>query len=194
MMTFEMFGAGCFGAVIGFVSWHVFRAGEASFDVRQFAAFVGALLGAAVLSAFPAGTVLFAAYSFGLALGFFILPVLRVLGATLASIDQRLNPYQSGQSSEVKDQSAYIEEHWPEVERVIVAALRRNKGSIGAWKLLPLPLDEAGRVSALRRYARAHPELVSFGGGFGGWTLRLHDKSPNSVERLGRESSDADRS
>src|SRR5207302_7665293 len=54
VMTFEMFGAGCFGAVIGFVAWHVFRAGEASLDVKQLGAFIGALLGAVVLSAFPA--------------------------------------------------------------------------------------------------------------------------------------------
>ena len=57
-MTFETFGAGCFGAVIGFVAWHVVRAGEGSFDVKQLAALVGALLGAVVLSAFPAGTLL----------------------------------------------------------------------------------------------------------------------------------------
>jgi hypothetical protein len=70
-VTFEMFGAGCFGAAIGFVAWQVVRAGETSFDVKQFAALIGALLGAVVLSAFPAGTTLFAAYSSGLALGFF---------------------------------------------------------------------------------------------------------------------------
>jgi hypothetical protein len=33
-MSFEMFGAGSFGAVIGFVAWQVVRTGEASFDVK----------------------------------------------------------------------------------------------------------------------------------------------------------------
>jgi hypothetical protein len=91
-MTFEMLGTGCFGAVIGFVAWHVFRAGEASLDVKQLAAFIGALLGAVVLSAFPAGTTLFAAYSFGLALGFFLVPVSRITGSVVSSMSQGLNP------------------------------------------------------------------------------------------------------
>src|SRR6476660_7865776 len=87
-MTFEMFGAGCFGLVIGFVAWHVFRAGESSLDVKQLAAFIAALLGAVVLSAFPAGTTLFGGYATGLALGFFFIPVSRTIVAVLSSINQ----------------------------------------------------------------------------------------------------------
>jgi len=100
-MTFEMFGAGCFGAVIGFVAWHVFRAGEASLDVKQLAAFIGALLGAVVLSAFPAGTTLFAAYSSGLALGFFLVPASRMIVSLLSSMNQSFSPPRLDTSSEV---------------------------------------------------------------------------------------------
>ncbi len=171
-MTFEMFGAGCFGAVIGFVAWHVFRAGEGSFDVKRLAGFIGALLGAVVLSAFPAGTTLFAAYSSGLALGFFLVPVSRMVVSVLSSLNQSLNPPRLGSSSEVADQVKYIDEHWAEVERVVENALGRNAGSIREYHLLALPLDEAGRVSVLRKYARSYPERTSFGQGILGWTLR----------------------
>jgi len=179
-MTFEMFGAGCFGAVIGFVAWHVASGGEASFGVKQLAAFIGALLGAVVLSAFPAGTTLFAAYSSGLALGFFIVPTSRVLVSVLSAISKSLSPPPPNEvPSEVPDQLKYIDEHWPEVERVVVNALEHKKGSIRQYHLRALPLDEAGRVSVLRRYARTYPESTSFGQGFFGWTLRLLE--PNAA-------------
>lgn len=182
-VNFEMFGAGCFGAVIGFVAWHVFRSGESSLDVKQLAAFIGALLGAVVLSAFPAGTILFAAYSSGLALGFFLVPVSRMLDSAYP------RPPQIGASKEVQDQLKYIEEHWPEVERVVENALGQNKGIIREYHLLALPLDEAGRVSVLRRYARTYPERTSFGQGFLGSTLRLLEHHPASGERDGRQDS-----
>ncbi len=188
-MTFEMFGAGCFGVVIGFVAWHVFRAGEASLDVKQLAAFITALLGAVVLSAFPAGTTLFAAYSSGLALGFFFVPVSRIIVSVFSSMNQGLSPDQLGTSSEVPDQLKYIEEHWPEVESVVVNELGQNKGSIRPYHLLALPLDETGRVSVLRRYARKYPDCTSFGQGFLGCTLRLLERHPASAEREGRQDS-----
>jgi short subunit fatty acids transporter len=180
VMTFEMFGAGCFGVVIGFVAWHVFRAGEASLDVKQLAAFIAALLGAVVLSAFPAGTTLFAAYSSGLALGFFLVPVSRMIVFVLTPSP---DPSHVHASSEVPDQLKYIEEHWPEVERVVVSALEQNQGSIRQSHLSALPLDEAGRVSVLRRYARTDLERTSFGQRFLGWTLRLLERHPVSGER-----------
>jgi hypothetical protein len=187
-MTFEMFGAGCFGSVIGFVAWHVVRAGEGSFDVKQLAALIGALLGAVVLSAFPAGTTLFAAYSFGLALGFFMVPMSRALVSVLSSISQSLSPPPPNEvPSEVPDQLKYIDEHRPKVERVVVNALRHKKGSIRQYHLRALPLDEAGRVSVLRRYARTYPESTSFGQGFFGWTLRLLEPNAAASERGGRQ-------
>jgi hypothetical protein len=187
-MTFEMFGVGCFGVVIGFVAWQVVRTGEASFDVKQLAAFIGALLGAVVLSAFPAGTTLFAAYSSGLAFGFFLVPASRVIFSVFSSISQILSPPPSSEvPSEVPDQLKYIEEHWPEVERVVVSALGHNKGSIRQYHLRALPLDEAGRVSVLRRYARTYLERTSFSQGFLGWTLRLLERDAASDERDGRQ-------
>jgi hypothetical protein len=188
-VTFETFGAGCFGAVIGFVAWHVVRAGEGSFDVKQLAAFIGALLGAVVLSAFPAGTLLFAAYSSGLALGFFLVPTSRVLASVLSSIGQILSPPPPiDVPSEVPDQLLYIDEHWPEIERIVSYALAHNKGRIRQFHLRALPLDETGRVSVIRRYARTHPESTSFGQGLFGWTLRLLEPNGAAGERDGGQS------
>jgi hypothetical protein len=182
-MTFEMFGAGCFGIVIGFVAWHVFRAGEASLNVKKFSAFIVALLGAVVLSAFPARTTLFAAYLSGLAFGFFLVPTSRMLVSLLSSIGQALSPPPPNEvPSEVSDQLKYIDDHWPEVERVVVNALGQNKGRIRQYHLRSLPLDETGRVSVLRRYARTYPDRTSFGQGFFGWTLRLLESHPDSGE------------
>ena len=176
VMTFEMFGAGCFGTVIGFVAWHVFHAGETSSDVKRLGGFIGAPLGAAVLSAFPAGTTLFAAYSSGLALGFFFVPMSRMIVYVFSSINRSLSPTVLSTTSEVPDQLKYIDEHWPEIERVVEYALGQHKGRIREWHLLALPIDEAGRVSVLRRYARTHPERTSFGGGFLAGTLRLVER------------------
>jgi len=192
-MTFEMFGAGCFGVVIGYVAWHVFRGGETSFDVKQLGAFVAALLGAAVLAVFPAGTTLFAAYSAGLALGFFLDPISRIIVMIFSSISQSPsrtpNLPQWGAISEVSDQSKYIDEHWPEIERVVLSALERNQGSARQSHILALPLDEAGRVSVLRRYARTYPERTSFSQGFLGWTLRIVERPSTAGERDRRQDS-----
>jgi hypothetical protein len=119
-MSFEIFGAGCFGTVIGFVAWHVFRASESALDVKQLAAFIAALSGAVVLAAFPAGTTLFAGYSSGLAVGFFFVPISRIVVSAASSIGSS-SPV--GTSSEVSDQSKYLEEHWSEVEHVVANAL-----------------------------------------------------------------------
>jgi hypothetical protein len=189
-MSFEIFGAGCFGAVIGFVAWHVVRAGESALDVKQLAAFIAALLGAVVLAAFPAGTTLFAGYSSGLALGFFLVPVSHIVVSAVSSFVSIGSSSPIGSSSEVPDQSKYIEEHWPEVERVVANALQQKKGMIRSYHLLALPIDEAGRISVLKRYSRTYPERTSFGAGFLGYTLRLVERQPPSDERDGRQDSD----
>ena len=152
-ISFEMFGAGCFGAVIGFVSWHVFRAGEASFGVKQLTAFVGALLGAVVLAAFPAGTTLFAAYASGLALGFFLVPLARVVAAALP--EPALS--HTDEAGDFPSQLAYIEQHWPEIERVVMSAFDQNGRAIRGYHLLALPLDQSGRIAVLKRVRTCIP-------------------------------------
>jgi hypothetical protein len=182
-MTFEMFGAGCFGLVIGYVAFHVFSVGGTAFDVKQLGAFIAALLGAVVLSAFPAGTTLFAAYASGLALGFFLVPGSRVIVSVSSSV---LSPPPARDvPSEVADPLKYVEDNWPEVERVVQHALARHKGIARASDLRALPIDEAGRVSALRRYARTYPERTSFGQGCFGWTLRVVEPSPDRSHPTG---------
>ena len=153
MMNFELFGAGCFGMVIGFVAWHTFRAGEGSFGVIQLTAFVGTLLGAVVLAAFPAGSTLFAAYASGLALGFFFLPLSGITAKFLAPHDF----YHSDEAGDFPSQLRYIENNWPEVERVVTSALDQNGRVIREYHLLALPLDRSGRTAVLKKYARTYP-------------------------------------
>lgn len=67
----EALGAGAFGFVLGWNLYFVNRYRVDQVVLANLTSVVGVLGGAAVLTLFPAGTRLFAAYSFGLALGFF---------------------------------------------------------------------------------------------------------------------------
>jgi hypothetical protein len=183
-MTIEMFGAGCFGAVIGFVAWHVFSAGEVPFKVRTFSAFIAALLGAGVLSVFPAGTTLFAAYASGLALGFFVFPVLPVFAANISSaVGKAFDVSPKEESGDFASQLAYIEEHWPEIEGVVNSELQQNNGTITQFSLLALPLDESGKIAVLKRYVRKYPERAIIRPGILGYKLKLLDSPPGLTER-----------
>jgi hypothetical protein len=67
----QLWGAGCFGAVIGWFLYFInrYRTGEANFgDLTTIIAVVG---GGGVLALFPQRTDLFGAYGVGLAAGFF---------------------------------------------------------------------------------------------------------------------------
>jgi len=68
--TFQLVGAGCFGAVIGWFAYYLNRYRE-EIGLQDLATVIAAIGGAAVLALFPAKTDLFAAYAIGLAIGFF---------------------------------------------------------------------------------------------------------------------------
>lgn len=69
--TLQLWGAGLFGAVLGWFTYFVNRHRTEDVKLSDVAALLGAVGGAAVLALFPAGTDLFAAYGIGLAAGFF---------------------------------------------------------------------------------------------------------------------------
>ena len=77
------FGAFCFGAVIGWVTYFTMRYNK-EHAMSDIAVVVGAVGGAAVLKLFSAGSELFSWYSIGLAAGFFVY-MLILLVTTLAS-------------------------------------------------------------------------------------------------------------
>jgi hypothetical protein len=68
--TFQLVGAGCFGAVIGWFLYYVNRY-RREVVLTDLATVIAAIGGGAVLALFPAKTDLFAAYAVGLAIGFF---------------------------------------------------------------------------------------------------------------------------
>jgi uncharacterized membrane protein YeaQ/YmgE (transglycosylase-associated protein family) len=70
-MTFDQVGALCFGLVIGWVTYRTLRRREGTSALSDIATVIGAVGGAAVLTTFKAPG-LFAAYSIGLAIGFFL--------------------------------------------------------------------------------------------------------------------------
>lgn len=65
----ELVGAGCFGLVIGWVTYRTLRRKEGASSLSDIATVIGAVGGGAVTALFAEGA--FSAYSIGLAIGFF---------------------------------------------------------------------------------------------------------------------------
>ncbi len=63
-------GAGCFGAVVGWMTYFILRRAKPT-ALTDISTVVGAIGGATVLALFDAKGALFGAYAIGLALGFF---------------------------------------------------------------------------------------------------------------------------
>jgi uncharacterized membrane protein YeaQ/YmgE (transglycosylase-associated protein family) len=74
-MTFVQFGALCFGLVVGFVTYRTLRKTKESVALSDIATVIGAIGGAAITGLFDSED-LFAAYSIGLAIGFFLYLIL----------------------------------------------------------------------------------------------------------------------
>lgn len=70
-MNFIEWGAFAFGLVIGWITYRTLRRKEGSSALSDIATVIGAVGGAAVLALFKTEA-LFAAYSIGLAVGFFL--------------------------------------------------------------------------------------------------------------------------
>jgi len=68
-MILEAIGAGCFGAVVGWITYRTLRRKEGAAALSDIATVIGAVGGAAVTALFENAT-LFASYSIGLAIGF----------------------------------------------------------------------------------------------------------------------------
>lgn len=70
-MSMSQIGALCFGVVVGWITYRSLRRREEPAGLSDIAAVIGAVGGAAVTGLFEAEN-LFAAYSIGLAAGFFL--------------------------------------------------------------------------------------------------------------------------
>jgi len=70
-MNVQLFGAGCFGAIIGWYVYYINRYRKSDIQLGDLVTVIGVIGGSAVLALFPAGTALFGAYGIGLAIGFF---------------------------------------------------------------------------------------------------------------------------
>ena len=88
-MTFQeilgIFGSGCFGLVIGWMTCRV-QHDATAVDLKWLAAMIGTVGGGAVTVLFKDGSGLFSGYSIGLAVGFFLRPVFLWLGRRIGIV------------------------------------------------------------------------------------------------------------
>jgi hypothetical protein len=69
--SFQLWGAGLFGAILGWYLYYVNRYRKGDVQLGDFATVLGAIGGGAVTALFDAKTDLFGAYGIGLGIGFF---------------------------------------------------------------------------------------------------------------------------
>lgn len=69
--TIQLFGAGCFGALIGWYVYYINRYRTGGVQFSDLVTVIGIIGGGTILALFQAGTDLFGAYGIGLAIGFF---------------------------------------------------------------------------------------------------------------------------
>jgi hypothetical protein len=70
--TLQLWGAGAFGVLIGWLVYYINRYRKADVQLSDLVTLIGIIGGGAVLALFPAKTDLFGAYGIGLAVGFFL--------------------------------------------------------------------------------------------------------------------------
>jgi hypothetical protein len=68
----QLWGAGAFGVLIGWLVYYINRYRKADVQLSDLVTLIGIIGGGAVLALFPAKTDLFGAYGVGLAVGFFL--------------------------------------------------------------------------------------------------------------------------
>ena len=69
--TLQLWGAGAFGVLIGWLVYYINRYRKADVQLSDLVTLIGIIGGGAILALFPAKTDLFGAYGIGLAAGFF---------------------------------------------------------------------------------------------------------------------------
>jgi hypothetical protein len=71
MMKVQLYGAACFGLLIGWYVYYINRYRKGDVQVSDLVTIMGVIGGSAVMALFPSGSDLFGAYGIGLAIGFF---------------------------------------------------------------------------------------------------------------------------
>jgi hypothetical protein len=87
--TLQLYGAGGFGAIIGWYVYYINRYRRGEVQLSDLVSLVGILGGGGVLSLFPARSDLFGAYGIGLFFGFFgYFAILLILVAASSNFDR----------------------------------------------------------------------------------------------------------
>jgi hypothetical protein len=95
VMGIEIWGALCFGLVIGWVTYRTLRRTKLESTLADIATVIGAVGGAAVTAIFKAGP-LFAGYCIGLAIGFFGYFVVGLIFPERDADGKRISPFKNG--------------------------------------------------------------------------------------------------
>lgn len=141
-----------FGLIIGYLSWYAFRPGETkeTIPIEKLGAFIAIILGATVLSLFPAGTNIFTAYTFGLAVGFFFIPI-----RTFLALDAEKE--KESEKLKFKEELDEIHDEWEIIEKVIKYKLDKNR-TLRTYDLNELGRTIEGRIYIMRHYAKLHAD------------------------------------
>ena len=145
-----LIGGFIFGLIIGYLSWYAFRPGETkeTIPIEKLGAFIAIILGATILSLFPAGTTIFTAYTLGLAFGFFFVPI-----KTFLIVETE----KEKESDKLKFQEEIdeIQHEWEIIEKVVKYKLDKDR-VVETYDLNELARTIEGRVYIMRQYAKLH--------------------------------------
>jgi hypothetical protein len=144
-----------FGSVVGYLAWYAIRPGDADSKVtlQTVGAFIGVVAGAAIVSFLQSDVVLFAAYCFGLGVGFFFTPVQRYFHKS--SVTQKNIQKQEAINGETQE----IDQKWGFFENFITSKMNMSiyqDNGLYVGMLNELDYTVEAKAYILKRYAREH--------------------------------------
>ena len=81
-MTYQLVGAACFGAVVGWYVYYINRYRTSDVQLSDLVTIIGVIGGSAVTALFDTGSDLFGAYGLGLCIGFFSYLIVLIIMVT----------------------------------------------------------------------------------------------------------------
>lgn len=182
----NLVGGFAFGLIVGYLTWHVARPGvpNTELNIKTLFGVIGALGGAAILTLFPAGTDLFASYSIGLAIGFFLTSVQQsIRNWQFSRLRQKIRKQENQQAKKEEEHRKtqeefvlariYINENLDTLIKVIGQKFIDNPNiDLDALDLPEFPVSVLTKIQILRFFAVAMPDIFYYGRN--GHGLRMH--------------------
>ncbi|HRQ24318.1 MAG TPA: hypothetical protein PLF42_12895 [Anaerolineales bacterium] len=184
----NLVGGFSFGLIVGYLAWHVARPGEPNteLNLKNLFGIIGALGGAVILTLFPAGSDLFATYSIGLAIGFFLTTIQQIMKIKQFSKarekarqerSEKIKREQEKKESQEEFQfaSIYIRNNLDMLIKVIGQKFIDNPNrDLDVLDMLEFPVGILTKIQILRFFATALPDIFYYEGLDHG--LRMREK------------------